>query len=172
VSIDPITVVGALAKMASLVNPGGFTSMVEPTGDSSDISLMGRLMGARGDMSAEEMAELRKFGLKLMDALRSGTFDAATLAEAAPEALQEFADDADVDLNEAFSELAQRFEERLEQFRAGAFGDVAAGGDPGSALFRALESMFGLSDEAEAGLGSPAGDIAETLVGGLLDTAA
>jgi hypothetical protein len=79
-----------------------------PCGVGPDISLGGKLMSLISEMSEEDKAEMFAFHQEMHQAIESGTFDAAEMAEEAPEALKAFAEENGIDLEEMLTTMAER----------------------------------------------------------------
>ena len=58
-------------------------------------------------MSAEDKAEMQAFQQEMRNAMESGTFDAAAMAEKAPESLKAFAEKNGLDLEEMLTKMAK-----------------------------------------------------------------
>ena len=58
-------------------------------------------------MSEEDKAEMQAFHQEMLEAIESGTFDAAELADKAPEGLQAFAEENGLDLEEMLTRMAE-----------------------------------------------------------------
>lgn len=69
-------------------------------GDNFDITPAGRMANFISGLSEDEKAEMQAFHEEVIQAVQSGNFDAAELAENAPDALKEFAEENDIDLEE------------------------------------------------------------------------
>lgn len=83
-----------------------------PPGDMLQMTELGELMRDTEGLTEEEKVELMEFGQTLFESIRNGEFDAATLAENAPEALKELAEEHGIDLTAALTELAEDVESR------------------------------------------------------------
>ncbi len=79
-----------------------------PVGEENmSISGPGKMMSKISGMSEEEKAEMDAFRDTVMSALENGTFDAAALAEEAPESMAEFADENGMDLEKMVEGMAK-----------------------------------------------------------------
>ena len=74
-------------------------------GIGANISPMGKMLST---MSEEDRAEMQAFHEEMKEAVESGTFDAAEMAENAPEALKTFAEENGIDLEEMLTDMAER----------------------------------------------------------------
>ena len=69
-------------------------------GDNSDITKAGRMANFISSLSEDDKAEMQAFHEEMIAAVQSGNFDASEMAEKAPDALKEFAEEKDIDLEE------------------------------------------------------------------------
>jgi hypothetical protein len=115
------------------IQPGEEPFQGGPCGVGSDISLAGKLMGMISEMSEEDKAEMLAFHQEMHQAIESGTFDAAEMAEEAPEALKAFAEENGIDLEEMLTTMAE--------------GGRPHGGPPPIGLYNS--SGIGISDSDE-----------------------
>lgn len=102
---------GVLATAYSSVIPQ--TNSIDYTAGSSDdisISTAGMLRNAIEDMSESDQTEMESFRQTLTESVENGSFDAATLAEDAPEALVEFAEENGLELTDMLQEMADGIE--------------------------------------------------------------
>ena len=80
----------------------------ENTGDFGlNISPAGSMLSMISSMSEEDKAEMQIFHQEMRDAIESGTFDAAAMAEKAPESLQAFAEENGLDLEEMVTKMSE-----------------------------------------------------------------
>jgi hypothetical protein len=92
--------------------PPGFQSQ-ETTSDGCtddfglNISPAGNMLSMIAGMSEEDKAEMQTFHQDMWDAIESGTFDAAEMAEEAPESMQAFAEENGLDLEEMLTKMAE-----------------------------------------------------------------
>lgn len=77
-------------------------------GDTLTIGKAGNMMNMVSSMSEEDKAEMQAFHQEMREAVESGTFDAAEMAEKAPEGLQAFAEENGIDLEEMLTAMAER----------------------------------------------------------------
>ncbi len=68
--------------------------------DNSDITKAGRMANFMSSLSEDDKAEMQAFHEEMIAAVQSGNFDASEMAEKAPDALKEFAEENDIDLEE------------------------------------------------------------------------
>lgn len=96
------------------------------------ISPLGNLAGTMPALSADQQAELRVFRDEMRAALTSGSFDAAEMADKAPEFMQQHAADRGVSLEDAFQQLGERLQS-LPSLKSGLSvvgpGDLSPGQD-------------------------------------------
>lgn len=76
-------------------------------GDTLTIGKSGKMMNMVSSMSEEDKAEMDAFLQEMQEAVKSGTFDAAKMAEKAPEGLQAFAEENGIDLEEMITAMAE-----------------------------------------------------------------
>ena len=81
-----------------------------PCMEQLDISQTGKMMNAISLMDEEEMAEMRSFHQKIMEAMEDGTFDASQMAAEAPDSLVAFAEENGVDLTQMIEDMASGME--------------------------------------------------------------
>jgi hypothetical protein len=62
-------------------------------------------------LSEEDRAEMEAFRKEMEEAVASGSFDAAAMAEEAPEAFQTWAEENGIDLSDMLGDMASRMEE-------------------------------------------------------------
>ncbi len=65
-------------------------------------------MNRMSPLSDEENAEMRAFHEEMREAVEEGSFDAAEMAQKAPESLKAFAEEKGIDLEEMLTEDADR----------------------------------------------------------------
>lgn len=82
-----------------------FNGGIEDSG--LNISTTGKMMTLISGMSAEDKAEMQAFHQEMRNAIESGTFDAAEMAEKAPESLKAFAEKNGLDLEEMLTKMAK-----------------------------------------------------------------
>ena len=70
------------------------------------ISSIGTLMSAVSQMSGEDKSSIKSFMDEIKEATETGSFDASGMAEEAPEALQEYAEENGIDLTELVQDLS------------------------------------------------------------------
>ena len=114
-------------------------------GDHFDITKAGRMANFISGLSEDDKAEMKTFHEEMMAAVQSGDFDAAEMAEKAPDALKEFAEENDIDL-----------EEMLEQ-----------GPPPGRPRGMPPSGMGGMYNSAGLGISNQSQDLTESLMDGL-----
>lgn len=111
-------------------------------GDNFDITKAGRMANFISGLSEDEKAEMQAFHEEMIQAVQSGNFDASEMAEKAPDALKEFAEENDIDL-----------EEMLKQ-----------GPPPGGPGGMPPSGMGGMYDSAGLGIANQPQDITDTLM--------
>jgi hypothetical protein len=109
---------GVIQNPGSLENVGALNLGGKPT-----VSSLGQLMSNSAELSADELAQAEAFRAEMRTALRSGDFDAAQMAESAPDFLKQQAAESGVSLEEAFGQLG----ERVEQIRSRITSALAGG---------------------------------------------
>ena len=116
-----------------------------PPGNMTDISQTGQILSQiRNELGDGENNEIRDFFKSVMDSVKNGTFDAAALAEDAPEALKTFMEEQGID-----------FEEFLNDFKDEASERTAAGSSrmqgmgPPPPIFSKISSEFGTGENDE-----------------------
>ncbi len=72
------------------------------------ISCAGKLMETFAGMSENDKQEMDDFRETMMDVIKSGSFDAETMAENAPEQLKSFAEENGIDLEEMLTAMPKR----------------------------------------------------------------
>lgn len=75
--------------------------------DTLTIGKAGKMMNMVSSMSEEDKSEMDAFLQEMQEAVESGTFDAAEMAEKAPEGLQAFAEENGIDLEEMLTAMAE-----------------------------------------------------------------
>ena len=81
--------------------------MMPPMGDQVAMSDLAEMV-QNGDLTEEDLEALHSFGMEIGDALKDGTFDASTLAEEAPEALQTLAESQGMTVEELITDMADK----------------------------------------------------------------
>lgn len=90
------------------IQPGEEDPQGGPSCVGLDISTAGKLGSMISEMSEDDKAEMDAFHQKMREAIESGAFDAAEMAEEAPEALKAFAEENGIDLEEMLTTMAER----------------------------------------------------------------
>jgi len=80
----------------------------KPETDDVLLSMKSRLMNRMSPLSDEENAEMRAFHEEMREAVEEGSFNAAEMAQKAPESLKAFAEEKGIDLEEMLTEDADR----------------------------------------------------------------
>lgn len=91
--------------------------MPTPTQEKPEISTAGRMLSEMPQMDSETRTEMIEFGNAIKTAINSGTFDAAVLAEQAPEALKNIAEEQGFDL----TAMLEQVEEKAAEQSSGEF---------------------------------------------------
>ena len=99
-----------LSSISRLANSSSTSSSSTSSSSSSqsttELSNIGQLMSQFSSMSTEEKQEADDFRDTVLAAMESGDFDAAALAEEAPESLVALAEETGMDLEELVNEIA------------------------------------------------------------------
>ncbi|MFC0118634.1 hypothetical protein [Pseudoalteromonas xiamenensis] len=90
--------------------------------------------------------EIRDFMKSAMEMEMSGEFDAAALAESAPESLKAYAEENDIDLESYFQEKHEHFSERKDKMGEQGMPPPPPQGQ-GSELYQQISNMAGDNDE-------------------------
>jgi hypothetical protein len=125
-------------------NPAGLGNVGAGTsGDNPTVSSLGQLMSNSAELSADELAQAEAFRVEMRAALRSGDFDAAQMAESAPDFLKQQAEESGVSLEEAFGQLGERVDQIKSRINSALAGGALAA--PGLSLGASQSpSDFGL----------------------------
>jgi hypothetical protein len=86
-----------------------------PMQDMFQASGMGSLMSEVQNLNEDDQQSIQDYLKSIFDSIRNGTFDAATLADNAPDALKQLANEQGIDLESAIKEMAQKIEEMKAQ---------------------------------------------------------
>jgi hypothetical protein len=89
-----------------------------PGGEAFEASPMGQIMSLRESLNSEDRSALDDFMKGLFEQMNSDSFDAASTAEEAPEALKEFAAENGIDLEQLFTEMKQHHDDMKVRFEA------------------------------------------------------
>lgn len=89
-----------------------------PGGEEFEASPMGQIMSLRESLSTEDQAALDDFMKDLFGQMNSESFDAASAAESAPEALKEYAAENGIDLEQLFTDMKQHHDEMKARFES------------------------------------------------------
>ncbi len=92
------------ARLNGGARPGEEAFQGRTGGDHFDITKAGRMANFMSGLNEDEKAEMKTFHEEMMAAVQSGNFDAAEMAEKAPDALKEFAGENDIDLEEMLAQ--------------------------------------------------------------------
>ncbi|MFH0882261.1 MAG: hypothetical protein V2A56_04675 [bacterium] len=86
-----------------------------PMQDMFETSGMGSLLSSVQNLDESDQQNVQDYLKSIFDSIRDGTFDAAALADNAPDALKQLADEQGIDLESAIKEMAQKIEEMKAQ---------------------------------------------------------
>lgn len=131
-----------------------------PTQEKPEISAAGRMLSEMPQMDSETRTEMTEFGDAIKTAIDSGTFDAAALAEQAPEALKNFAEEQGFDLTAMLEQVEDKAAEQSSGEFQAAMGEMGGmqgprpghGPGPGGGKPEASEEMDSYLDEILAAL--------------------
>jgi len=87
-----------------------------PLQDNFKFTGMGSLLSSVRNLGEEDQQSVQDYMKTVFDSIRNGSFDATSLAENAPGALKQLADDQGIDLVSALKEMAQKFEEMVAKW--------------------------------------------------------
>ena len=79
--------------------------------DKAQFSLIGQLVSTAKSQGASD-EDLEAFRIKIMDAIKNGNFNAEALAQEAPDALKQAAEETGIDLTSALESMAEQVESR------------------------------------------------------------
>jgi len=111
-------------------------------------SPMGQLMSLRASLSTEDQSALDDFMKQTFEQMDSSSFDAASAAENAPQALKDYAAENGIDIEQMLSDMKNMHDEMKAQFESQGY-DKSGMRPPSGADIQSLLNMLNSSSNSK-----------------------